>query len=647
MSGFFGIFRPQGGPVDLEAFEQMKTAMHREGFDGMETHVEEKIAIGHLMLRVSPESKYDKQPLKSSCGNYLLVGHFRLDYRDELGDKLGLTQSELEITPDSQLAMLAYQKWKEKCVHHLEGDWAVVVYSCCINSIFFAKDRSGQSALFYALDSEQILFSSDVMSIGSILRPRSKLSVKQFLRLSLPGVRVQDGFTLLENLFHVKCGEFVTYDWNYKIFHDQYFSLDNIKVIRFSFEEDYCDNFRIIFFQAIKSRIRIQNKLGIFLSGGYDSSAVVSVAARELSKHSKLLRTYTSYPAFLSELSKFELEYCDERSLVEHMVNENSNLVATFVNAPNLKASDSFLYGIDKDFFYPVATINTFWINEIFQNAKKDGLKLMFNAQLGNFTTSVTSPFVHSELFLNFDFRNLIQDFKLINQQKGDSYIKLVNHKIVKPLFFKFKSALNFLMLYSRKYFDKKFLFPYTIYSRYAIDRFKNVNEFIPDYYFIRNSRLLRIAVFKKNLGFLGMIWYKMSTIYGIDSTDPTSDSRVIFNSLTIPEFQFVKGGRLKNFYLKVFGNIVNENVTKNTKTMVQSADFGYRLKEDEKFISIMEKIKSEQSTYFNTDEVNELYKEIKFATSPQVKLRKINYLLLSISLINFYFSNKFSNFKK
>jgi asparagine synthase (glutamine-hydrolysing) len=98
MSGFFGIFRPQGGPVDLKAFEQMKTAMHREGFDGMETHVEDKIAMGHLMLRVSPESKYDRQPLKSSCGNYLLVGHFRLDYRDELSDKLVF--SWLSSTPD-------------------------------------------------------------------------------------------------------------------------------------------------------------------------------------------------------------------------------------------------------------------------------------------------------------------------------------------------------------------------------------------------------------------------------------------------------------------------------------------------------------------------------------------------------------------
>ena len=168
MSGFFGIFRPQGGPVDLEAFEQMKTVMHREGFDGMETHVEDKIAMGHLMLRVSPESKYDKQPLKSSCGNYILVGHFRLDYRDELGDKLGLTQSELEVTPDSQLAMLAYQKWNDKCVHHLEGDWAFVLYDAYKESIFIAKDKSGVSSLFYIVISNQLYFSSDSKSILSL-----------------------------------------------------------------------------------------------------------------------------------------------------------------------------------------------------------------------------------------------------------------------------------------------------------------------------------------------------------------------------------------------------------------------------------------------------------------------------------------------
>ena len=81
MSGFFGVFSP-GGNVDRLAFDQMQTAIHREGYGELETHVDDRIAMGHLMLRVTPESTYDKQPLNSSCGRYLLVGHFRLDYRD-------------------------------------------------------------------------------------------------------------------------------------------------------------------------------------------------------------------------------------------------------------------------------------------------------------------------------------------------------------------------------------------------------------------------------------------------------------------------------------------------------------------------------------------------------------------------------------
>jgi asparagine synthase (glutamine-hydrolysing) len=647
MSGFFGIFRPQGAPVDLETLEKMKTDMHSEGFDGMETHVEEKIAMGHLMLRVSPESKYDKQPLKSSCGNYILVGHFRLDYRDELGDKLGLTQSELEVTPDSQLALLAYQKWKEKCVNHLEGDWAFVVYSHCLNSIFLAKDRSGQSALFYALDSEQILFSSDVINIGAIFSPRSQLNVKQFLRLSLPGVRVQEGFTLLEKLFHVKCGESIYFDSSLGVSKIKYFSFNDIRVVKFKFDDDYYNNSRSIFFQAIKSRIRIQNRLGIFLSGGFDSSAVASVTAKELLNQSETLRTYTSYPAFLSQFTKLDLEYCDERSLVEYIVNENSNINPTYINSPDIKASDSFFEGLDKDFFHPVASINTFWINEIFQTAKHDKLKLLFNAQLGNFTISISSPFAHSDLFLKFKLRGLFQDFKTLNKTQGDSYVKLVKYKILIPLFLKLKSGVNFIKLYSRNYFLQKFLLPYEIYVQNVFEKFKNLEEFIPEYYFIRGSRLLRIAILEKNVGFLGMIWYKIATRYALESTDPTSDMRVILNSLTVPEFCYARGGGKKNFYLKVFGGFVNRNIINNNKTMVQSADFGYRLKEDEKLMLMMEEIKSERSTCFRTHEISELYKEIKNTASPQKKLKKINYLLLSVSMINFYFSNKFSNFNK
>ena len=94
-------------------------------------------------------------------------GHFRLDYRDELGDKLGLTQAEIEVTPDSQLAMLAYQRWKEKCVHHLEGDWAFVVFNIHLNQLFLARDSTGISSLFflYFLNKRSVLYRSILLSM--------------------------------------------------------------------------------------------------------------------------------------------------------------------------------------------------------------------------------------------------------------------------------------------------------------------------------------------------------------------------------------------------------------------------------------------------------------------------------------------------
>jgi asparagine synthase (glutamine-hydrolysing) len=168
MSGFFGVFSP-GGNVDRLAIDQMQTAIQRDGYDELETHIDDHIAMGHLMLRVTPESAYDKQPLKSNCGRYILVGHFRLDYRDELGDKLGFTQKELDLTPDSLLVMNSYQKWGDKCVHHLEGDWTFVLYDRVQNIMTCFKDKYGTSAFFYAIYGERFILRQPLISLHLFL----------------------------------------------------------------------------------------------------------------------------------------------------------------------------------------------------------------------------------------------------------------------------------------------------------------------------------------------------------------------------------------------------------------------------------------------------------------------------------------------
>ena len=184
MSSFFGIFNPKGTGIDKEAFEQMRQAADQPGHDGIQIYVDEYIALGHVMLRVSPESQYDQQPLKSSCGNYILVGHFRLDYRDELGDKLGLTQAELENTPDSHLAMKAYQKWKEKCVNHIEGDWCCLIYDINKVRVDLLKCPVGIAALFYGKFDDVLFIGTDTAYILNQNTINFKVDYKELRRLS-------------------------------------------------------------------------------------------------------------------------------------------------------------------------------------------------------------------------------------------------------------------------------------------------------------------------------------------------------------------------------------------------------------------------------------------------------------------------------
>jgi asparagine synthase (glutamine-hydrolysing) len=208
MSCFFGVFSP-GGKIDRDAFEQMQKAIHREGYDELGIHIDDSIAMGHLMLRVTTESVYDKQPLKSSCGRYLLVGHFRLDYRDELADKLGLTQQELELTPDSLLVMLAFKKWNQKCVDYLEGDWSFVLFDSNNKELFLAKDILGFSALFYTKFNENIYFSSAPFILTSVTSVFKELNFAEIQNVLYHGTRSPEGHTFFENHFAVTAGTYL------------------------------------------------------------------------------------------------------------------------------------------------------------------------------------------------------------------------------------------------------------------------------------------------------------------------------------------------------------------------------------------------------------------------------------------------------
>ena len=575
MSGFFGIFSPTDNSIDLEAFEQMRKASDREGFDGMETVVEDNIVMGHLMLRVSPESKYDKQPLRSACGKYLLVGHFRLDYRDELGDKLGLIQSELESTPDSVLVMMAYQKWKEKCVNHLEGDWAFALIDLVNNDLFLAKDQAGHSALYFRKEGEVIYFSSAPKVLCDVGGLRAKVNGKHLMAYVAFDFLPTSGNTFMQNIFYVKCAHYIFIRSDFSSVEIKYWQIQ-IATTKFKFGDDYIHSLHSLFSLAVKSRTDSVFSPGLFLSSGLDSSAVAYYAANELLNQKKHLTTYTSYPLFLDLIDPNEHIRVNEAPLVNGFVGQFQNVESNYLNFPN----EDVLSGIEAssdDIIYPFKTINTFWIDGIMNAAKTNNNLRVLNGQMGNSIISWDGPMILSSLLLRFRILTLLKQLIYISRVQKKS-ILVIFYRLVINDFIRF-------FLVKKKYFhfryfnNKQQSAVFEKLQSYKTDYGFGEISFLKDQFaFYFNSKKMRLRQFFSSVEFAGMRWYNNGHLFAVETADPTSDIRLVNFSFSLPETLFMRNGTKKYIYKKWMEDKLTKEILEKEHRIMQSADFGLRL---------------------------------------------------------------------
>ena len=643
MSGFFGIFRPQGGSVNLDAFEQMRKATELEGFDGLATHVEEKIAMGHLMLRVSPEAKYDQQPLHSECGRYLLVGHFRLDYRDELGDKLGLTQSELELTPDSRLVMLAYQKWKDQCVHHIEGDWAFVLFDRSSNSLMLAKDRTGYSALFYTVYQGAIYFSSDVNVIGAIESIPFEVDMVQFYRLSLSSLLVQKGRTLLKEVYHLNGGTYIDYRNDSQLRISQYWQKITTDSIRYRDDQDYAEQLKSIFSNAVRCRLRTNGGIGIFLSSGRDSMAVAYFSSAELKSKNKKLYSYTSYPFHLDKIDVNYHKYVNEMPLVQKFISNIDNIEPKFMNFPHVTMQDYFNSNLTKDSYFPLISTNTFWIQGILQDAKKMNLKRLLNGQVGNMTITFNAPFIQADNFFSFRVNELIKEFKSLRKLKSISSFILFKSYFLQPIYMVVKSYFNSKKIFRSRHLSTSIFIKLSGLKTSDFKKSQLYDEYVAPYYFFKSTKKFQLDQMDRLIDFAGMRWYKDSHDVGIESIDPTSDERLVDFILSLNSKEFNKNGVSKFIYRNLMKFALDESILSNQHNMSQSYDFVYRLASENSFSDFLKFIDDESLNYFQNEFV-QLAKSYNLLASDPFRSsnnRDIQVVLKNTSLLCWLLKNK------
>ncbi|RUT00259.1 asparagine synthetase B [Dulcicalothrix desertica PCC 7102] len=323
MSGIMGIHNLDATPVSRKDLEQMVSILAHRGPDGADIWVNGSVGLGHRMLWTTSESLLEKLPFTDSTGELVITSDARIDNREELIDILQFNNCPSEKITDSQLILAAYKKWGNSCPEHLLGDFAFVIWDQRNQSLFCARDHFGIKPFYYYYkEGKTFVFGSEIKALftfNQIPRRLNEVRIGDFLALMMEDrtitsyqdvLRLPPAHTMVINQLGVqlRC----------------YWSLDPNREIKLPSNEAYALEFRKIFTEAVRCRLRSAFPVISHLSGGLDSSSVTCVARDILSKEKniKLDTISTIYDKIVE---------CDERPYINAVL-EQGGLNPHFVH---------------------------------------------------------------------------------------------------------------------------------------------------------------------------------------------------------------------------------------------------------------------------------------------------------------------------
>ncbi len=277
MSGLIGIWNLDGRPVEERVLTGMSATLAHRGPDGEGLWIQGATGLACWLLRVTPESATETQPLVHASGT-VLVFDGRLDNREELLASLTASPGISPESPDPALVLTAYEAFGERFPEHLNGDFALGLFDPNRRRLLLARDALGIRPLYYSRTCDTFLFASEIKALLAhprvSPRPHDDVLAALLARVTAPD---DQGLTFFEGVSSLPPAHmalltpegFVT---------RRYWDFDPTRRTRLGSFQEYAEAFRHYFEQAVRRRLRSAYPVAVSVSGGLDSSAIFCLA---------------------------------------------------------------------------------------------------------------------------------------------------------------------------------------------------------------------------------------------------------------------------------------------------------------------------------------------------------------------------------
>ena len=301
MCGINGIaFSTRDGrQVNADVLTRMRDVQHHRGPDDGGLFVDGNIGLGHRRLSIVDVTR-GIQPM--TFGDLVIVYNGEVYNHNDSREDLTARGHTFENRSDTETILHLYQQYGRDCVDHLRGMFAFAIWDKRKRELFIARDRFGVKPLYYVHDSNgNLYFGSEIKTIleAGGIKPEVNFNAlpDQFANHGTSGDE-----TLFADVKRLMPGHTMTWS-DGKLDVREYWDLKYEPKHEPMSDREYVETWREMFREAVRLRLMADVPLGMFLSGGIDSSAIAAMMSTMVDSPIK------TFSVAFNEREANELEY--------------------------------------------------------------------------------------------------------------------------------------------------------------------------------------------------------------------------------------------------------------------------------------------------------------------------------------------------
>jgi asparagine synthase (glutamine-hydrolysing) len=377
MSGIAAIINFDGRPVSSREIELITGAMAYRGPDGIKHWRSDFVALGQCMLRTTPESLDEVQPLTNEDESLVLVMDGRVDNREDLKRRLLGKGAVLRDASDAEMVLRAYEVWGEECPHYVIGECVFLVWDARARKLFAVRDAAGARHFYYHYKQGLLVVATEAEGILALPSVERRLNEEKLLDYWVAEFdRGDQSSSFYEGIFRLPAGHAMRVTakgqniW-------RYWNPAELTERKFASMSECAEAFLGQLREVVECRLRSIKPVGALLSGGLDSSTLVGLISKEFrGRLQEPLRTFS--------LADTDAENCLDWQCVQSIVRADSWLKPTTITPDMMEHGWRFFVDDIAKADNPFIAAYSWQYDLMVRSAQQAGCGVLFEGMAGD-----------------------------------------------------------------------------------------------------------------------------------------------------------------------------------------------------------------------------------------------------------------------